>query len=377
MRRRRIPIITQKIVSAVIIIGFLLCTVISIAGYWSFTTQFKTQYDASVLSISDAVRETLNKDKLFYYAEQKTADEEYLRTKVILQDFVDKFDLNLLYVSIFDPPEYSHITYIFNPVKKGGKWKEFPIGYEEDYINEQYSASIRRVYEYGEDMVRHTFNNRSGSHITANVPVFDKNGKVIAVVGAQKPVQEFVNGRHSYLRLILVVEIFFAIAFIFGFSAYFNKYFIHPIMMITRETDHFASWGGEPSDNLLNIKNRDELGILDHTVHQIASHLKIISKVLLNITLRLVELRIPVGHEQRDVLRYELSEVLGVLHHADDSDLTDLRIVDRQFRTSEELVDIAGQILKDEDESIDSVTECTEEPLLHVVLRRSTESSTD
>ena len=283
MRRRRIPIITQKIVSAVIIIGFLLCTVISIAGYWSFTTQFKTQYDASVLSISDAVRETLNKDKLFYYAEQKTADEEYLRTKVILQDFVDKFDLNLLYVSIVDPPEYSHITYIFNPVKKGGKWKEFPIGYEEDYINEQYSASIRRVYEYGEDMVRHTFNNRSGSHITANVPVFDKNGKVIAVVGAQKPVQEFVNGRHSYLRLILVVEIFFAIAFIFGFSAYFNKYFIHPIMMITRETDHFASWGGEPSDNLLNIKNRDELGILAHTVHQmeydVCNNIKALTKV--------------------------------------------------------------------------------------------------
>ena len=268
MRRRKIPIITKKIVSSVIITGFLLCTVISIAGYWSFTTQFKNQYDTSVLSICTTVRENLNAEKLTYYGRQKTPDAEYEATREVLQGFVDKFDLNLLYVSIVEPPEYSHITYVFNPVKKGGKWKEFPIGYEEDYKNEQYSASIKRVYENGETLVRHTFNTRSGSHITANVPVYDKSGTVIAVVGTQKPVQEFVNARHSYLKLILIAEIIFAVAFIFVFGSYFNTNFISPVMMITRETDHFASWGGEPSDNLLHIKNRDELGILAHSVHQ-------------------------------------------------------------------------------------------------------------
>ena len=214
------------------------------------------------------LRRHKTKEKLSYYADTKQKDEEYIACQKILQDFVDKFDLNLLYVSIVEPPDYIHITYVFNQVNKDGRLNEYPLGYEEDYINEHYNSSVKRVYENAETIVRHTVNVRSGSHITANVPVYDSTGKVIAVVGAQKSIQEYVNARRSYIRFVLIISIFFALLFAIFFGSYFNNTIISPIIKITKETDHFASWGGKPSDTLLEITNKDEIGILAHSVRQ-------------------------------------------------------------------------------------------------------------
>jgi sigma-B regulation protein RsbU (phosphoserine phosphatase) len=52
------------------------------------------------------------------------------------------------------------------------------------------------------------------------------------------------------------------------FSGFFNLHFIKPVVTITRETDHFASYGGEPSEVLMTIHPNDELGVLAHSVHQ-------------------------------------------------------------------------------------------------------------
>ncbi|MBR5033120.1 MAG: SpoIIE family protein phosphatase [Treponema sp.] len=264
----KLPIITKRIILNVFIAGTLLCGTLFAVGVWSFSKEFTTQYDASIRAISAAACECLPTEKLSYYAESKQKDAEYIACQKILQDFVDKFELNLLYVSIVEPPDYIHITYVFNQVNKDGRLNEYPLGYEEDYINEHYNSSVKRVYENAETIVRHTVNVRSGSHITANVPVYDSTGKVIAVVGAQKSIQEYVNARRSYIRFVLIISIFFALLFAIFFGSYFNNTIISPIIKITKETDHFASWGGKPSDTLLEITNKDEIGILAHSVRQ-------------------------------------------------------------------------------------------------------------
>ena len=208
--KRRIPVITKKVLAFISLSGFVLCTLIFAAAYWSFSRLFKNQYASTVQSVAAAARECLNPDDFTSYILQKTPDEKYMNVKAILQDFVDKFDLNLLYVSSVEPPDYTHITYIYNPVKKGGKWKEFPIGYEENYIESNYNNSTRRVFEQGETVVRHTIKTRSGSHITAQLPVYDSNGNVVAVVGTQKDIQEFVKARRSYTIFVVAMELCFS-----------------------------------------------------------------------------------------------------------------------------------------------------------------------
>ena len=264
----RIPIITQKLLITIIITGFLLSATIFFAGYIAFARQFRNEHDDGIRSVSAAARNTLNPDKFQQYLETKTPDAEYQAVNLILQDFVDKFDLNLLYVSSVKAPDYSHITYIYNPVKKGGKWKPFPLGHEEDYFEHDYNSTAKRVFEEGAVIVRHTLKTRSGSHITAMYPVYDSEGKVVAVIGAQKSIQQFVNSLHSYTKLVICVALAFAVLFGVLFCVLFNQNIMQPLMLITKETDHFASWGGKPSDSLMNIKNQDEIGILAHSVHQ-------------------------------------------------------------------------------------------------------------
>ncbi len=265
---RKIPVITKKILMVVILTGILLCSLVFAAGYWSFSRQFKKQYDSSIRSIAEAARQCIYPDDFALYIETKSADEKYKTAQVILQDFVDKFDLNMIYISAVNPPDYTHITYIHNLVKKGGKWTEYPLGYEEDYLEPNYNASTRRVFENGETIVRHTLKTRSGSHITAQIPVFDSNKKIVAVLGVQKDIQTFVNARYSFINFVVALEIFFALAAIVLFSLFFEKTLIKPIVMIKQETDRFASQGGEPDERLLSIKNHDEIGSLAHSVHQ-------------------------------------------------------------------------------------------------------------
>ena len=179
MGRRKLPIITKKILSLVIVAGFLLCSLVFAAGYWAFSREFRAQYDSSVRSIAAAARECLNPDDFSEYLACGKGDKKYDDVLRILQDFVDKFDLNMIYVSCVEPPDYSHITYIYNPVKSGGKWTSYSLGYEEDYFEVDYNASTRLVLEQGESIVRHTVKTRSGSHITAQLPVMDSSGKMI------------------------------------------------------------------------------------------------------------------------------------------------------------------------------------------------------
>ena len=265
---KRIPIITRKVAVAVMISGFFLCSAIAAVGYHAFTRQFRLQYDSNIRSIADTACQCLNPDEFENYLSTGNKTSEWDSVNKTLQDFVDKFELNLLYVSHVEGADYTEITYFHNPVKKGGKWTEFPFLYSEHYKEPNYNKSARRVFENGETIVRHTFKTRSGSHITAMTPVRDSSGQIVAVLGAQKNIQEYVNAGRNYLHLIILVEILFAALFFTLFTFYFSHFLIKPLALITRETDHFASYGGQPSDSLLEIKNHDEIGILAHSVHQ-------------------------------------------------------------------------------------------------------------
>lgn len=272
--KRKLPVLTKKIVLNVIISGFVLCSLVFTAGYVAFSRQFRSQYDSSIRSIAEAACQCLDPDSFDEYLLTSSHGPEYDAINKILQDFVDKFDLNMIYVSSVKGENYTDITYIYNPVKKDSHFKSFPLGYFEVYEEADYNSSAKNVYEKGESVVRHTIKTRSGSHITAMIPVYNSAEKIVAVLGAQMNIQEFVRARQAYTNAVIIVELIFALIFIVFFSGFFNLNFIKPLVIITRETGHFASYGGEPSPALMQIKKKDELGILAHCVHQMECDVK-------------------------------------------------------------------------------------------------------
>ena len=273
MRFRKLPVITKKIVAGAMVMGLALCSIVFAAGYWSFSQQFERQYDASIRAVAAAARECLHPNDFKRYLEVGP-DANYAQTAAILQDFVDKFGLTFLYVSMVESPDYKRITYIHDPVRKGSNFREYPLGYFEIYDEPEYNASAKRVFEKGETVVQHVEKTRSGSHIAAMMPVKDSTGKVVAVIGAEKSIQEYVSAKHRFMIFVITVEAVFALLSILLFGSFINKRFINPIALVTHEASLFAKNGGEPSDKLRNIRAKDEILTLARSVFQMETDIR-------------------------------------------------------------------------------------------------------
>ena len=283
-RHKRIPVLTKKVLTGVILSGLVLFIVLSIAGQVTFTKHFRENYDDHLRSIAIAAQECLDSDNFKQYLNTKERTASYERVKSILDGFVRNFDLNMIYVSVPEGPDYTKITYIYNPVNPKSRFHEFPLGYQEIYIQKDYNTSAKAVMEEGKIIVRHTLKTRSGSHITSMSPVYDSNGNIIAVLGAQKSIQEFVSSVRQYLAIISTVCLIFTLCFITIFTYLFNRGIIKPIIIVTKESDRFSSLWKDPAENLLNINNRDELGILAHSFYQMEKDMCTYIEDLKNVT---------------------------------------------------------------------------------------------
>ena len=266
---RKISIITFRITAVIVIESVLLCFIFLLFSYMAFVKQFRATYDENIRAIAEASLECLNEEDFPRYLETLESDEKYESVNYILQDFVDKFDLNFIYVSVVTPPDYTHITYIYDLIMKESTWTPYPLGYSEDYFEPDYNASAKKVFENGETVVRHTIKARSGSHIAAMLPVRDDSGNIIAVVGVEKSIQEFVKAGFDFAKFILISGVIFAFILFSLFVIFINKYLIHPILMITEEVRHFAEDDPLPSDMLLKVvHHNDELSTLANSVRQ-------------------------------------------------------------------------------------------------------------
>jgi len=268
MARKKFPVITKRVILYIAIANIAICSLIFAASYWAFNHQFREQYDDSIREIAKAARDFLNPDDFKRYRKEPVSDSKHKEVLKQLQVLVDQFDLNVIYVSEVEAPDYRHIFYFYDPVGKATNWSPYPLGYEEDYYEEGYYRTTKRVYEEGAELVRHTIKSRSGSHITAQLPVYDSRGRIVALIGAQKNVQEFVDARRSYVRFVVIMILFFGACSVILFSFYFNRKFIMPILEITTETNRFASENGEPDNNLLKVPNKDEIGTLARSVYK-------------------------------------------------------------------------------------------------------------
>ena len=143
---RKIPVLTIKIISLIVGASILLSTTLFFIGFYQFDRQFEKQYRTTLISIAKTVRDSLNADLFDYYLMTKTPDGSWYAVHDILQRLVNDFDLNLIYVSYVEAPDYTKIHYIYNPVRKGNKFKEFPLGHSEEYIQHGHYQCGRTDY---------------------------------------------------------------------------------------------------------------------------------------------------------------------------------------------------------------------------------------
>ena len=147
MGKKRLSVITKKIVLYIVIADFVLCSLVYATSYMAFNRQFTQQYDTEIQDIAEAARSFLNPEDFEKYKKEPVPDEKWYAVIDDLQRIVDNFNLNVIYVSAVDAPDYTHIFYFYDPVGKVTKWTSYPLGYEEDYFEPSYHATTVRVYE--------------------------------------------------------------------------------------------------------------------------------------------------------------------------------------------------------------------------------------
>ena len=82
-RHKRIPVLTKKVLTGVILSGFVLFIVLSIAGQVTFTKHFRENYDDHLRSIAIAAQECLDSDNFEQYLNTKERTASYERVKSI------------------------------------------------------------------------------------------------------------------------------------------------------------------------------------------------------------------------------------------------------------------------------------------------------
>lgn len=250
--------ITFRLVITIIIFGFVLCSSIVGIGYTLFSNTFKKFYHNMMESISATALAVVDPDRTEYYKFAE-ADDYYNEVNKILNDITEKFDLNFIYVSMVSGENYSNIHYIYDTVKPGSAWKPYPRGYTETYIEETYNKSAKKIYETGESVVRHTLKSNSGSHIASMVPIKNAGGKVVAVLGVEKDIQEYTDTLHKFLINSSMAAFLITTLLVFLMSYFTRKKLIKPVLTISEEALRFK---GEQTVNEgwnNSIHNNDEI----------------------------------------------------------------------------------------------------------------------
>jgi sigma-B regulation protein RsbU (phosphoserine phosphatase) len=277
--------IAAKLILSVIGFGILLGAVSSVVGYGQFTTVLQQQYNDTAYEIAQEARTLLNPDKFDGYATTGQTDEEYLEIQSRLDDLVDATNVTFVYVALVDPSDYQTLTYVYDSVNSSTGFSRYPLGYVEKGIADKYVDDIRKLVTDGElaTVYFYYYSEESGYHTSAALPVYDSKGNIKSIIVVEKTMTRLVNARNSYVIRVVIGTIAALVLFLAIFAVYLRKAIIKPVLTVAGEAKRFADTN-EPSDELLKIRQKDEIGILAQSVGKMETDIVEYTKNLTAVT---------------------------------------------------------------------------------------------
>lgn len=259
--------IAGKLTLGVIVFGILLGAVCSVMGYREFTAVLEQQYNDSAYEIAETAVAFLNPDKFDEYFSTGETDAEFDEIQNRLDILVNTTNTTLIYVAKVDESDYRTLTYIYDSVNESTGFSRYPFGYTAIGVDEKYVNNVCNMITKGERATEYlySYSEESGAHTTAGLPVYDSNGKVVAVIGVEKAMTRLENARNIYVLHVILWTLAAIILFILVYTMILRRSIIKPILIVTEEATRFAETNAT-SDHLLAIQQKDEIGILAQAV---------------------------------------------------------------------------------------------------------------
>ena len=233
--------ITAVIMLLLIAFGTFVC----VAGIWKFSSAFDDEYSNTTYHIADTAASLVNGDHIKdYLAGQQ--EEEYNRTKRILNAYCTRMSVSLVYVIDVDQSDYGRFVSVFNAVDNSvddSNYKEWERGYQRETTNENYRSAYKDIYE-GETPyeIIYRFNPGPGlhQHITMIVPVRNSEGKVAALLCVQRPISELASAIGSFVTYIVIAALILSVIVVQFVARFLRKWVVGPIRTISNEATRFA-----------------------------------------------------------------------------------------------------------------------------------------
>ena len=276
--------IAGKLTIGVILFGILLGAVCSTVGYIEFTAVLEQQYNDSAYEIAETARSILNPDKFAQYLETGQADEEYENILARLDVLTDATNVTFIYVARVSE-DYKTLTYIYDTVNSSTGFARYPLGYTASDLDEKHTENVIKIMTVGgrAEKYLYSYSKESGAHTTAAIDVKNSDGEIIAMLCVEKPMTRLENARSTYVLHVILWTLAAIILFIFVYSVILRRTVIKPILTVTDEAKRFAETN-IPSENLLKIGQRDEVGILARAVEKMETDIVEYTKNLTAIT---------------------------------------------------------------------------------------------
>lgn len=282
MKVKKYRSLTRKIVSFLVILGFLVALSSGIVGYIKFTRVITDMYSKETSIIGNIIVDYLDTKYLEETFEQlsNVNNEEELKTltKSVVYDsryselirFLDDIRRNTGITNAFiagftdKNGEIIEDGYYFAGVSGQRLDPEISIVGEEFFLDNSTNI-IANIYETGQTPnIQETKETEYGPVMDAYIPVIRKN-KVIGIVGVQEPMTSLINSRNDYIFNVILYSTIVTIGVILLFI-YLNKRVLErPLNKISKAASEFVKNNNTFTEDLSLIKTNDELQTLAET----------------------------------------------------------------------------------------------------------------
>ena len=235
-----------SLTSGIVLLLAVFGTIVCVNGILSFTNAYNEEHSNTTYHMADTAASMVTGDHIKAYLAGEEED-EYARTKRILDRFCTRMSVSLVYVIDVDQSDYGTFVSVFNAVDNsvdGTNYVEWELGHKRETTNKEYAEKYKLLYERQspyESVYRLNPGKGLHPHITTMVPVLDSEGGVAALLCIQRPMHELTKALWGFVVYLVISMLIMAAASSRLASHLLRKTVVDPIRKISDEAKRFAA----------------------------------------------------------------------------------------------------------------------------------------
>ena len=257
---------TVAIVILLSIFGAIVCA----SGVLEFTKAFDRENSNTTYHMADTAASLVNGDHIEEYLAGEE-EEEYNRTKRILDGYCRRMSVSLVYVIAVDQSDYGRFVSVFNAVENSvdnTNYTEWELGNKRDTTNAEYAEKYRLLYTKEspyEVVYRLNPGKHLHPHITTMVPIKNSEDVVTALLCIQRPIHELESAISRFVVRTVIIMLILALLASRLAAYYMRELIVKPIKKVSEEATRFARENTK-GEELGDVSSYEEIYSLSRSI---------------------------------------------------------------------------------------------------------------